>query len=41
MKAQKFFTLDAFPYQATYDMWVDVQSRYGQSRHAWNVKLLL
>jgi hypothetical protein len=25
--ADKFFTLDSFPYEAAYDMWANVQSR--------------
>jgi hypothetical protein len=35
------FILDTFPYEATYDMKANVQSRYGQGQYAWNVKLVL
>jgi hypothetical protein len=34
MYAQKFFTLNNFPYEDTYEMWSNVQSRNGQGRYA-------
>lgn len=37
MYAQKFFMLENFPYQATYDMWLDVSNLYGWSRHVWTL----
>ncbi len=34
MYAQKFFTLNNFPYEDTYEMWSNVQSRNGWGRYA-------
>jgi hypothetical protein len=34
MYAQKFFTLNNFPYEDTYEMWSNVQSRNGRGRYA-------
>jgi hypothetical protein len=34
MYAQKFFTLYNFPYEVTYGMWSNVQSRNGQGQYA-------
>jgi hypothetical protein len=37
MYAQKFFMLENFPYQATYDMWLDVNNSYGWGWHVWTL----
>jgi hypothetical protein len=34
MYAQKFFTLNNFPYEDTYEMWFNVQSKNGRGRYA-------
>ncbi len=34
MYAQKFFTFESFPYQATYDMWLDLNIAHGQGWYA-------
>jgi hypothetical protein len=34
MYAYNFFTLDIFPYEVTYNMWLNVEATIGRGQHA-------